>query len=76
MQDACADLVSQFIHEDAGIGEDEAHLLGMALVGMAQVTRPVLAEHQPGHPPGRGRAADRPAGLARHQRLADDGPGR
>ena len=33
-----ADLVSQFIHEDAGIGEAEAHLLGMALVGMAQVT--------------------------------------
>jgi AcrR family transcriptional regulator len=37
MQD-CADLVSQFIHEDAGLGEDEAHLLGMALVGMAQVS--------------------------------------
>jgi AcrR family transcriptional regulator len=34
----CAHLVSQFIHEDAGIGEDEAQLLGMALVGMAQVT--------------------------------------
>ena len=37
MQD-CADMVSQFIHEDAGLGEDEAELLGMALVGMAQVT--------------------------------------
>jgi AcrR family transcriptional regulator len=37
MQD-CADLVSQFIHEDAGLGDDEAHLLGMALVGMAQVS--------------------------------------
>jgi len=35
---ACADMVSQSIHEDAGLGEDEAHLLGMALVGMAQVT--------------------------------------
>ncbi|HEY1643701.1 MAG TPA: TetR/AcrR family transcriptional regulator [Streptosporangiaceae bacterium] len=34
----CAYLVSQFIHKDAGIGEDEAQLLGMALVGMAQVT--------------------------------------
>ena len=33
-----ADLVSQFIHEDAGVAEAEAHLLGMALVGMAQVT--------------------------------------
>ncbi len=37
MQDI-ADLVSQFIHEGAGLGESEAHLLGMALVGMAQVT--------------------------------------
>jgi AcrR family transcriptional regulator len=35
---ACADMVSQFIHEDAGVGEEEAHLLGMALVGMAQVS--------------------------------------
>jgi AcrR family transcriptional regulator len=34
----CADLVSQSIHEDAGLGEEEAHLLGMALVGMAQVS--------------------------------------
>ncbi len=36
--DQCADMVSQFIREDAGVGDDEAHLLGMALVGMAQVT--------------------------------------
>jgi AcrR family transcriptional regulator len=35
---ACADMVSRFIHSDAGLGEDEAHLLGVALVGMAQVT--------------------------------------
>jgi AcrR family transcriptional regulator len=34
----CADMVSQFIREDAGIGDAEAHLLGMALVGMAQVS--------------------------------------
>ena len=34
----CADMVSRFIREDAGVGNDEAHLLGMALVGMAQVT--------------------------------------
>jgi len=34
----CADMVSQFIREDAGVGSDEAQLLGMALVGMAQVT--------------------------------------
>jgi AcrR family transcriptional regulator len=36
--DECADMVSQFIREDAGVSNEEAHLLGMALVGMAQVT--------------------------------------
>ncbi|HEY5360823.1 MAG TPA: TetR/AcrR family transcriptional regulator [Streptosporangiaceae bacterium] len=36
--ESCADMVSQFIHEDAGLDEEEAHLLGMALVGMAQVS--------------------------------------
>ena len=35
---ACADMISQFIREDAGLSNDEAHLLGMALVGMAQVS--------------------------------------
>lgn len=34
----CAELVSQFIREDAGVSNEEAHLLGMAMVGMAQVT--------------------------------------
>ena len=34
----CAEMVSQFIHSDAGLGDAEAHLLGMALVGMAQVS--------------------------------------
>jgi AcrR family transcriptional regulator len=34
----CADMVSQFIREDAGVSDEEAHLLGVALVGMAQVT--------------------------------------
>jgi AcrR family transcriptional regulator len=34
---ACADMISQFIREDAGLSDDEAHFLGMALVGMAQV---------------------------------------
>jgi len=34
----CAEMVSQFIHSDAGLGKAEAHLLGMALVGMAQVS--------------------------------------
>ena len=31
-------LVSQFIREDAGVSDEEAHLLGVAMVGMAQVT--------------------------------------
>jgi AcrR family transcriptional regulator len=34
----CAEMISQFIREDAGLRADEAHLLGMALVGMAQVS--------------------------------------
>jgi AcrR family transcriptional regulator len=34
----CADMVSQFIREDAGVSNEEAHLLGVALVGMAQVS--------------------------------------
>jgi AcrR family transcriptional regulator len=34
----CAEMVSEIIREDAGIGDDEAHLLGMGLVGMAHVT--------------------------------------
>ncbi|MGH3305376.1 MAG: TetR/AcrR family transcriptional regulator [Streptosporangiaceae bacterium] len=34
----CADMVSEFIREDAGVSDAEAHLLGMALVGMAQVS--------------------------------------
>jgi AcrR family transcriptional regulator len=35
---ACVEMVSQFIREDAGVSDNEAHLLGMALVGMAQVS--------------------------------------
>jgi AcrR family transcriptional regulator len=35
---ACAEMVSEFIREDAGVGVQEAELLGMALVGMAQVS--------------------------------------
>jgi AcrR family transcriptional regulator len=34
----CADMISEFIREDAGLGDAEAHLLGMGLVGMAQVS--------------------------------------
>jgi len=34
----CADMISQVIKEDAGLKDDEAHLLGISLVGMAQVS--------------------------------------
>jgi AcrR family transcriptional regulator len=34
----CADLISQVIKEDAGLADDEAHLLSISLVGMAQVS--------------------------------------
>ncbi len=33
----CAEMISQIIREDTGLGADEASLLGMGLVGMAQV---------------------------------------
>jgi AcrR family transcriptional regulator len=33
-----ADMISEFIREDAGLGDDEAHLLGIGLVGMAQIS--------------------------------------
>lgn len=34
----CADMISEFIREDAGLSDEESHLLGMGLVGMAQVS--------------------------------------
>jgi AcrR family transcriptional regulator len=34
----CAEMVSQVIKDDAGLADEEAHLLGIGLVGMAQVT--------------------------------------
>ncbi len=34
----CAGMISEFIRADAGVSDDEADLLGMALVGMAQVS--------------------------------------
>jgi AcrR family transcriptional regulator len=37
-QRQCADMVSEAIAEGAGISDDEAHLIGVGLVGMAQVT--------------------------------------
>ncbi len=34
----CSDMISQVIKEDAGLADEEAHLLGISLVGMAQVS--------------------------------------
>jgi AcrR family transcriptional regulator len=34
----CAEMIAQVIREDAGLGDEEAHLLGLGLVGMAQVS--------------------------------------
>jgi AcrR family transcriptional regulator len=34
----CAEMISEIISEDAGIADEEAYLLGMGLVGMAQVS--------------------------------------
>jgi len=34
----CSDMVSQVIKEDTGLTDDEAHLLGIGLLGMAQVS--------------------------------------
>ncbi len=38
VQFECAEMVSQVVREDAGISDDEAHLLSIAMVGMAQVS--------------------------------------
>jgi AcrR family transcriptional regulator len=35
---ACADLIKQVIKEDAGLADDEAYLLSIGLLGMAQVS--------------------------------------
>ena len=34
----CAEMIAQVIQEDTGVPSDEAHLLGMGLVGMAEVS--------------------------------------
>src|SRR5262250_31362 len=34
----CAEMISEVIREDTGLADDQAHLLGMGLVGMAQVS--------------------------------------
>ena len=38
VQHQCAEMVSRAVREDAGISHEEAHLLSVGLVGMAQVT--------------------------------------
>jgi AcrR family transcriptional regulator len=38
VQHRCAEMVSRAVKEDAGISDEEAHLLSVGLVGMAQVT--------------------------------------
>jgi len=38
VQRKCAEMVSRAVREDAGLSDDEAHLLSVGLVGMAQVT--------------------------------------
>ncbi|GAA4631748.1 TetR/AcrR family transcriptional regulator [Actinoallomurus vinaceus] len=34
----CAEMIAQVIQEDTGVSSDEAHLLGVGLVGMAEVS--------------------------------------
>jgi AcrR family transcriptional regulator len=38
VQRECAELVSQVVSQDAGLDEEEAHLLSVGMVGLAQVT--------------------------------------
>jgi AcrR family transcriptional regulator len=38
VQRQCAEMVSRTVKQDAGISDDEAHLLSVGMVGMAQVT--------------------------------------
>jgi len=38
VQRECAAMISQMVREDAGLSVDEAHLLSIGMVGMAQVT--------------------------------------
>src|ERR1700745_347115 len=38
VQRQCAEMVSKAVREDAGLSDQEAHLLSVGLVGMAQVT--------------------------------------
>jgi AcrR family transcriptional regulator len=37
-QQECAEMISQMVRQDAGLADDEAHLLSVGMVGLAQVT--------------------------------------
>ena len=37
-QHECAEMISQMVRQDAGLDDDEAHLLSVGMVGLAQVT--------------------------------------
>ena len=37
-QQECAQMISQMVEQDAGLDDNEAHLLSVAMVGLAQVT--------------------------------------
>ena len=67
-----ADMISEFIREDAGLGDDQAHLLGIGLVGMAQVSATYWLSTDRAIPKDAAEQLDGPAGLARYQRLAAD----
>ena len=69
----CAEIISEIIREDAGVGDDEAHLLGHGAGRHGPGQCHLLAQHRPGDPQGRRRAAHRPAGVAGNQRLAAGG---
>ena len=68
----CADMVAQFIREDAGVSDRGSASAGGGPGRHGPGDRAVLAHHRPGHSQGRGRAPDRQARLARDQRLAED----
>jgi hypothetical protein len=50
VQQECADVVSEVVREDAGISDEEAHLLSIAMVGMAQVSARYWLSSQPNMP--------------------------
>jgi AcrR family transcriptional regulator len=41
----CAEMIAQVIQEDTGVSSEEAHLLGMGLVGMAEVSARYWLSH-------------------------------